>query len=343
MLTLASCAPLPPLVLDPPSQTCRQVVGDAAVAWVPPSDARSRAAMPRWCATIGPAYFRSRPDGPSDFSSPSRPSCPSCLVVVTWNVHVGGGDIEDFVTRLERGEFTGGERVTRFVLLLQEVVRRDDRVPAAIDRRLPVPHRINGSGRATRTDLREIARAHGLALLYAPAMRNANGRDALEDRGNAIASTLPLQDAEILELPFVHQRRVVPIATVGDEAGSWRIRLANVHFDTALALIHGGPSAARRREAQAVIAALASSKVPTVVAGDLNTWLGGNEPAVALLTRAFPDTPPTQPKPTWRGPLGLAGRLDYIFVRGGPQSVTLRRLSNRFGSDHHPLVAVLRF
>src|SRR6185436_12044026 len=100
-----------------------------------------------------------------------------------------------------------------FVLLLQEVLRRDDAVPADIDRRLPAPRRIAHRVRPGEDDVRAIARRHGLALLYVPAMRNGARADR-EDRGNAIASTLPLDDVRVLELPFEHQRRVVPMATV---------------------------------------------------------------------------------------------------------------------------------
>jgi len=167
-----------------------------------------------------------------------------------------------------------------------------------------------------------------------------------EDRGNAIASTLPLDDVRILELPFEHQRRVVPMATVegGARAGPrWRLRMAGVHFDTGLALAHGGPFAARRREADALIAALDDSTIPTLVGGDFNTWLGDREAAMTAMRGAFPDTPRWAPASTWRGPLGLRASLDRVFVRGAVRTVTIRRLPERFGSDHYPLLARLTF
>jgi endonuclease/exonuclease/phosphatase family metal-dependent hydrolase len=267
------------------------------------------------------------------------------LAVISWNVHVGAGDVDDLIRRLKRGDFTDGAPVADFVLLLQEAHRRDESVPATIDRRLPVPHRIAHTPRPADDDVRAIARKHGLALLYVPAMRNG-AQEEREDRGNAIASTLPLDDARVLELPFDHQRRVVPIAIV--EGGSpgrprWRLRIAGIHFDTSLALAHGGPFAARRREAEAVISALADSATATLAGGDFNTWFGDREPAVSSLRRAFPDTPRRDAAPTWRGPLGVHASLDHVFVRGDIRSIVVRRLSDRFGSDHYPLLVRLSF
>jgi hypothetical protein len=46
-------------------------------------------------------------------------------------------------------------------------------------------------------------------------MRNGSGAAIPdEDRGNGILSTQPLANLRAMELPFVRQRRVVPIATI---------------------------------------------------------------------------------------------------------------------------------
>jgi len=117
-----------------------------------------------------------------------------------------------------------------------------------------------------------------------------------------------------------------------------------VHLDTALALGHGGPFAARRRQAEALVDALTGpSAVPTVLAGDFNTWRGDGEPALALLRRAFPETPRMSDGPTWVGPLGIHARLDHVFVRGPVASARVERLASRFGSDHYPLLAIVEF
>ena len=80
-----------------------------------------------------------------------------------------------------------------------------------------------------------------------------------------------------------------------------------------------------------------------MVAGDLNTWMGEREPAYRLLRRDFPEPRRSDTGATWAGPLGLRARLDHIFFRG-PQTVSgATRLPTRFGSDHYPLLTVIRF
>jgi endonuclease/exonuclease/phosphatase family metal-dependent hydrolase len=183
-------------------------------------------------------------------------------------------------------------------------------------------------------------------------MRNGLVPDDPEDRGNAILSTIPLSDPAVIELPFERQRRVAAVATIGgttSAGGSWRLRLANVHLDTALALTRGGPLRARRRQVEALIRELsdAASGAPDtreglLVAGDFNAWLGEREPAIDALRRAFPDAPPAK-GPTWIGPFGLRATLDYVFARGELRGIQVQRLPHRFGSDHFPLLTVVDF
>ena len=102
----------------------------------------------------------------------------------------------------------------------------------------------------------------GLAVFYAPSMRNGEHDGIAEDRGNAIVSTLSLEEPRLIELPLERQRRVVLIATTSGRTGkgqSWHLGLVDVHLDTTLALFHGGPFEARRRQAAAVIEALNAS------------------------------------------------------------------------------------
>ena len=80
-----------------------------------------------------------------------------------------------------------------------------------------------------------------------------------------------------------------------------------------------------------------------MIAGDFNTWTGDREPAVKLLRTEFPDTPWNDDAPTWTGPLGLHATLDHIFVRGACRRSRVTRLPSRFGSDHYPLLTVVRF
>lgn len=267
---------------------------------------------------------------------------------MSWNIHEGGGEVDDFIRRLRAGAFTSGEPVDQFVLLLQEARRRDATVPLHIPPGYPSAVAIAPRAGSPDADVRRFA-AQGLAVLYVPSMRN--GREP-EDRGNLILSTLPLRDPRIIELPLERQRRVSPAIAVegATTAGrAWHLDLADVHLDTALALGRGGPFAARRRQAAALLSALAPSvdhaaaERVFVVAGDFNTWMGNGEAAIRLLSEALPDTPVLDGAPTWRGPLGLHATLDHVFIRGRVSESSVTRLASRFGSDHYPLLAVLRF
>ncbi len=227
------------------------------------------------------------------------------LIVLSWNTYLGRGNLAELVSRLERGEFTSGASVRRFALLLQEVYR---------------------------TSILEFARERGLHVVYAPARRRDGDPD---DRGGAILSTSPLDDIIVVELPFEKQRRVV----VGARLES--LRLINVHVDTSVGIFRGGPGAARRRQARALMQAVAGLPPPLLIAGDFNTWWGDDEPAVKELRRAFPDAEPVRSRETWRGPLRTGNRLDYVFAKGIEPALTVVRLDRRFGSDHWPLMTTI--
>lgn len=310
--------------------------------WVVPAAERDRERLLRWCETVGPIVFQPHP-ADSNVQPIDR------LAILTWNLHVGGGDVDEVIRQLRRGDFTSGEPVEQFVLLLQEAYRRDVDVPARIPRGYPIPRRIAGRSSERGPDIQHFSRNDGLALLYVPSMRNGLEPSDPEDRGNAIVSTLTLHGPVVVELPLEHQRRVAAIAEVEGRTrtGSpWRLRVADAHLDTALAITSGGPFAARRRQASALIGALADSSaatVATVLAGDFNAWLGDRDPAFGALRRAFPGTPQGPDQATWVGPLGVHARLDHIFVRGPVASSRVQRLPGRFGSDHYPLLTILSF
>jgi endonuclease/exonuclease/phosphatase family metal-dependent hydrolase len=324
---------------DDAIHACRQIVpADAIVRWVEPEARRDRDVLARWCDTIGPILIQPLAVHPPSAAPIDR------LALVSWNVHVGGGDIVDLVARLRRGEFTGGTPIDHFILLLQEAYRRDAAVPSLVPRGFPAPGRIAAAvGRAP--DIATIAKGLGVSLFYVPAMRNGIAAIDAEDRGNAILSTLDLHDLAVVELPMERQRRAAAVAVVQGSASDespWLLRVANVHLDTALAILRGGPFAARRRQAFALIEALRTPEdLSTVLAGDFNTWWGASEPALNILRSAFPETPRTPNLKTWSGPLGIHAQLDYIFIRGSFKHVQVQRLQSRFGSDHYPLLAVL--
>ena len=351
LLTSCACAARGPRAFDPAhvvELSCRQrpSSADPLPTWIEPSDSKSRLRLSRWCETVGPVLFRPRP-------ALEPPVSIDRVAIVSWNIHEGGGDVRDLIRRLRAGEFTGGAPVSHFVLLLQEATRRSSAVPIAVPRGAPTPRRIRSHQGSPDRDIQRFA-DEGFAVLYAPSMRNGagHGRDehgAAEDRGNAIVSTLALEDPRVIELPLERQRRVATAATIAGQSvrSRWQLEIVDVHLDTSIALLHGGPFAARRRQASALLDALrafegASSEArTTVVGGDFNTWNGRHESAVRLLTDAFPDAPISEEAPTWRGPLGLHATLDHIFVGGASSSVKVKRLPARFGSDHYPLLAVL--
>jgi endonuclease/exonuclease/phosphatase family metal-dependent hydrolase len=178
-------------------------------------------------------------------------------------------------------------------------------------------------------------------LVYVPSMRNGPGQ---HDRGNAILSTAPLSAVRAVELSFEKQRRVAIVARASGRTAAgepWELTVANLHFDTSAGLTRGGPGATRSRQAEGLIEILNESEPPIVVGGDLNTWWGDDEPVVETLRREFPDARGIPERDTWRGPFGASSKLDYVFARTDGVPLQVRRIPERFGSDHYPLIITL--
>jgi len=312
------------------SGACRAAVTSSTVplTWTLPSNSFDRASLDRWCAGVGPAAIES-------FAPPSDQQT-ATITVVTWNTHVGAGDIAALIADLRHGDLTGTPAAD-FVLLLQEVVRHSVEVP------MPLP---SGAAMASRIgferdafDVIDAARRAQLDVAYVPSMRNGAGA---EDRGNAVLATLPIAALQNIELPFGRQRRVAVAATLAPAGAHSAFRVVNAHFDTALRFGVGGPASWRRRQADALLTAIGEPAVPTVVGGDFNTWWGSDEPAVDDLHRAFPEANDRVTGETWRGPLGAYARLDHLFAAGWNAPLEVRRAGRRFGSDHYPLYMVIR-
>ena len=273
-----------------------------------------------------------------------RAAAATRLAVVSWNVWMGRGRLLELVERLRTGTL-GVPGDLAPVLLIQEAFRQDETIPL----------RSNGfAARELVTRLRptqdvvDVARSLGWNLRYVPSMRNGPGRS---DRGNAILTPLPLGPAEAIELPFALQRRVA-VGAAATVAGH-PIRFLSAHLDPR------GPvgykwlgAAARGHQMEHLLAGLED---PTVVLGaDLNLGRGRAERAWRLLVEhGFePGVPPVLP--TWRHTYHSLPRLviDYLLVRNGAgaiRSSAVRRVDedpsdrgpNVFGSDHHPLLAVV--
>lgn len=255
------------------------------------------------------------------------------IVLVSWNTALGGGNASALVADVTRAYPGRG-----IVLLLQEVYR------SGVGAAPPAPDRSYGRKHGGRTrDIVAIADQLGMNVYYVPSMRNGSPEESDQDRGNAILSTLPLDDLTAIELPFERQRRVAVAATVRlrDSDGSPRaLRLVSAHLDnrvSARRLWFPGGLFARARQARALVDVLRDADA-AVLAGDFNSWFGFGDLSVRETLGAFPDTPLTDGRPTFRSLL----RLDHVFVRlpDGWRAAS-RRASGCYGSDHWPLVATI--
>ncbi len=254
----------------------------------------------------------------------------SDVVFVSWNVHVGSGDIRSFVKDLRAGVHTNGRRFPHYVLLLQEAVRTFG-VPAfaagAAGAKWIAPHNP-----VRPIDIVGVSEELGASLVYVPSMRNGSSdADPAEDRGSAILSTLPLSNPRAIEMPGERQRRVVISAQIGT------FSVAVVHLDAL-----GGSkrlrlfwtSRMRDVQAQTTTSALPDPNGSLVVGADLNTWHGRDEYAARRFAQLFRATPLS----VNRQGLGLRV-LDYMFFRAAPnQRARYRQVERRYGSDHRPLV-----
>ncbi len=319
---MAGCARrTPPTVSPIATGSCRS----SNLQWFAPDDERERARLNKWCAGVGEAAAFLRLGVGSEVVADM-----SDVVFVSWNVHVGSGDIRSFVNDLRAGVHTGGRRFPHYVLLLQEAVRTAD-VPAfRADAR--GAKRIAPHDAVAPIDIVRVSGDLGASLIYVPSMRNgSSAADAAEDRGSAIVSTLPLSNRMAIELPGERQRRVVISAQIGtfsvavvhlDALGGWnRLRLFWTPW-------------MRDVQVRTTTSALPDPNGPLVVGADLNTWHGRDERAARHLARMFRATPLSVD----RQGLGLRV-LDYMFFRAGAnQRARYRQVERRYGSDHRPLV-----
>jgi endonuclease/exonuclease/phosphatase family metal-dependent hydrolase len=262
-------------------------------------------------------------------------SASDLLTIITWNTHVGAGDVPALVDDLVAGRLSDGRPVRTFVLLLQEAMRRGPAVPRSPVRGMRGARRI---AQASRQDIEAVAARLGLSLFYVPSMRNG-GPAVDEDRGNAILASVPLDRFTAIELPFERQRRVALEASISVRSpdGPLVVRCATAHLTNMVGhhlWIFSEPG--RTRQAEALARTLEES--PLVLGGDFNTWFGSADAAYRALARRFTTIDDADRRPTF-GHL----RLDHFFVRLPPGwRFTFHRAERRYGSDHYPLIGVLR-
>lgn len=308
-----------------PLQLMPATPGLTPISWLSPTHEPDAIALRRWRAAVGsPLVVRAEP--------PVEVREADALTVVTWNVALDGGDVVGFVRELRS---RAPERPV--VLLLQEAFRGGDDVPAAAGR--PGGSHL-GSCDTTR-EIDHVARELGFSLYYIPSMRNGLHR---EDRGNAVLSSIPLDELSAIELPFERQRRVAQSVRVSGRttAGTpWSLRLVNVHLDNRVSARYAwiATEYGRARQARGLIEALEGLE-PTILAGDFNTLFGFSDLVYTETERAFPQTRVTDSRRTFRGLL----RLDHVFYRlSRGWSASTRRGESSFGSDHHPLITTVTF
>jgi endonuclease/exonuclease/phosphatase family metal-dependent hydrolase len=279
-----------------------------------------------------------------DAPGPREP--PDVLVVLSWNVWIGRGRLRDVIARLRDGGFArmGAPADAALVVLVQEAYRNDGSVPPAASAWAP---RQPPRDFRPQEDVVDVARELGLSLRYAPSMRNGTHRS---DRGNAILSSVPIQEAFAFELPFVIQRRVAVAAVLAIPGGRapLRLRVASAHLDPwgalgwdwtgaagralqAQALLDGlahdtpaaggGPPAAVGLPAPAAAGGAAEPAegpvAATVLGADLNTSRGRREPAYRLLSEAGFRVGIPHREPHWGHTYHMVPRLpiDHLLIR----------------------------
>lgn len=300
-----------------PTQFIRSCTGDRSpVTWQWDPSPEERPRLDRWCASVGP---------PVVAAAAAAPARIRALLVVSWNVHVGGGRISELLDRLLPAD--GG---TGVVLLLQEAFRDGDVPP--VPSGMTAPFRIHEHPRTL--DIVTVARDRHLSLAYVPSMRNGSGTGVgeREDRGNAILSTEPLTDVSAVELPFGTERRVAVSAIVTPRGSARGLRVVAAHLDT---------RRHQRQQAERLVAALGDATPdPTIVGVDTNAFRGARSRAVQVLGRAWPRLVQCG---TGRTNAWLA-RIDFLFTNLPASTIAgCETERNRFGSDHAPQVLRLEW
>jgi endonuclease/exonuclease/phosphatase family metal-dependent hydrolase len=347
MLPRSCSTPLAPLTLSlcvasgcigSHSMARREIgTGEAAtpaISWLAPDISADRSSLHSWRQSVGP---------PLVVASDAAALAPADrLVVVNWNMHVGGGDFERLAADV-RGQARARVPI---VFLIQEAYREGPEVPTELDGSASFASfirtlRPDGS----RDEIESVARRLGLHAYYVPSMRNGGPGLSAEDRGNAILSTVPLAELGAIELPFERQRRVAVAATVAGATTTgvpWRLRVVSAHLDNmvgARRLWVAGGEFGRTRQARGLVTALADEKT-LVLGGDLNTWFGFLDAAYRTAAAAFPQTRVSDRRATFHGML----RLDHLFFRLEPGwTAGFRRAEHAYGSDHFPLIGEITF
>jgi endonuclease/exonuclease/phosphatase family metal-dependent hydrolase len=199
-------------------------------------------------------------------------------------------------------------------------------LPALVGERVRGPY-VLLLQEADETAVRQFAARDGASLFFSPVRPDVPG-----SRGNAIVSTLPLENTQRIDLPQERQPRSAVAADV--VLGGQRLFVVSAHLENRVSWWRGGlfSEDARGRQARALVERLPAG--PGIVGGDMNTWLGVHEPAWRALLGRFPDTPDARHAPTFRDRLVL-DHLFFDLPDGWSAEVAV--VADRYGSDHHPV------
>ncbi len=266
------------------------------------------------------------------------------LDVLSWNVAIGLGRLEEVVNQLRAGALDGEVRRANrpLVGLVQEAYRSDTTIPEHMLSR----HHGGKAPRRARSDIVDVAHALGMSLRYAPSMRNGAHRS---DRGNAILSSVSIAHARAFALPHVRQRRIAVAAELG---GLPMLTFASAHLDTRRARLQR--QSGRLLQATSLGKHLADewgTDQSVVLGADFNSYLGAREPMFAELHRqGFLRLAHNGPTRHTFHARGVRMLLDHVMIRSTPATVAAAEVvrldetdSDReltiFGSDHHPLLA----
>jgi len=221
-------------------------------------------------------------------------------------MHGARGDLPRLIEDLADGRLTGST-IRDYVVLLQEAPE-------------------GGDGNVTTT-----AAGRGLSAYF-----SAVRRGAVRATGNAIVSTRPLVDARSIDLPRERQPRAAAIATI--QVSGETLFVSSTHLENRLGWLRGlFGDRARGRQADALLREIPPQQ-HGILGGDMNTMLGPTEPAWRAFLDRFPETP-SHPEPTFRDRLVL----DHLFLDLPAGWVATRRVvEERYGSDHHPVLGVIR-
>jgi len=371
---LSACAAGHEMDVRAPVGACASTPA-ADVAWARPDSEGEQSRLDDWCSATGEPVVRRLAEGTGGEEFPERTSrgggpvavnatfSPTVttdpiesLIVATWNIEVGTGDLVRFLDEqigysCESGRLHGASGQTPFVLLVQEAHRASHDIPEIPDG-VALPNPIGKSGaHGSRSEIVQVAEQCGLSLFYAPSMRNGaeSGGEIPEDRGNAILSSIPLSDHSAVELPLETQRRVA-VAAVAHPPGREPLRVVSFHLDVAanmLRVLTTGNST-RLRQGLGLARALeeldtGDRPIATVIGGDVNSW-SEKETVIRHLAEQFPESPRVTAEGTRGG-----YPTDHMFLRTFEGSTIVldeesyRVVSHEYGSDHRGRVLTLRF